>query len=133
MERRSRRKFTPEFNQRTVELIGSSGKSIAQVCRELDLTESAVRRWVELAQIDRGEKEGLTNGEREELARLRTENRVLKEEREILKKAAVLSTRHGNTPVPMNGGGRGGGTTTDIHAGRAAGAVGHRHHLHRDS
>ncbi len=73
MERRSRRKFTPEFKQRTVELI-----------------ESAVHRWVELAQIDRGEKEGLTNGEHEELVRVRSQNRVLKEEREILKKAAAF-------------------------------------------
>ncbi len=63
---------------------------MSEVCRELDLTQSAVRRWVELAQIDRGEKEGLTSDERDELARLRRENRVLKEEREILKKAAAF-------------------------------------------
>ncbi len=56
-----------------------------------------MRRWVELAQIDRGEKGGLTTDERDELARLRRENRVLKEEREILKKAAVNSARQRNT------------------------------------
>ena len=90
MERRARRSFTPEFKARTVELIRSSGKSVAQVCRELDLTETAVRRWVLQAQIDAGEREGLTSDERAELTRLRRENRVLREEREILKKAAAF-------------------------------------------
>jgi len=90
MPRRERRSFTPEFKERTVELIESSGRSIRDVCRELDLTESAVRRWVEQAEIDRGRKEGVTSSEREELERLRRENRLLKEEREILKKAAAF-------------------------------------------
>jgi transposase len=90
MPRRERRSFSPEFKERTVELIESSGRSIRDVCRELDLTESAVRRWVEQAEIDRGRKEGVTSSEREELERLRRENRILKEEREILKKAAAF-------------------------------------------
>ncbi len=72
---------------RTVELIESSGKSIAEVCRELDLTQSAVRHWGELARVDRGEKEGLSSDERADLARHRREVRILAEEREILKKA----------------------------------------------
>jgi transposase len=88
-ERRARREFSEEFKARTVELILSSGKSINEVCRELDLTETAVRRWVKQARIDPGESPGLTSDERAELARLRRENRVLREEREILKKAAV--------------------------------------------
>jgi len=88
-ERRARREFSEEFKARTVELILSSGKSINEVCRELDLTETAVRRWVKQARIDQGESPGLTSDERAELARLRRENRVLREEREILKKAAV--------------------------------------------
>ncbi len=87
MPRRERRSFTPEFKVRTVELIKSSGNSMAEVCRELDLTQSAVRHWVELARVDRGEKEGLLSDERAELARLRREVRILAEEREILKKA----------------------------------------------
>ena len=90
MPRRERRSFTPEFKERTVELIESTGRSIRDGCRELDLTESAVRRWVEQAEIDRGRKEGVTSSEREELERLRRENRILKEEREILKKAAAF-------------------------------------------
>ena len=90
MSRRTRRSFTPEFRARTVELIESSGRSIPDICRELDLTASAVRRWVEQAQVDRGRKDGVTSAEREELERLRRENRILREEREILKKAAAF-------------------------------------------
>jgi transposase len=88
--RRARRGFSAEFKARTVELILSSGKSVNEVCRELDLTETAVRRWVKQARIDQGETPGLTSDERAELARLRRENRVLREEREILKKAAAF-------------------------------------------
>ena len=89
-ERRARREFCEEFKARTVELILSSGKSIGEVCRELDLSETAVRRWVKQARIDAGEAPGLTSDERAELARLRRENKVLREEREILKKAAAF-------------------------------------------
>ncbi len=87
---RARRAFTPEFKAETVELIRASGKSIGRVCRDLDLTETAVRRWVQQAEIDAGRRPGLTTAEREELARLRREVRVLREEREILKKAAAF-------------------------------------------
>lgn len=90
MERRARREFSEEFKARTVDLIESSGKSINEVCRELDLTETAVRRWVKQAHIDDGKAPGLTSDERAELARLRRENRVLREEREILRKAAAF-------------------------------------------
>ncbi len=61
-----------------------------EVCRELDLTETAVRRWVKQAKIDHGDLPGLTSDERAELARLRRGNKVLPEEREILKKAAAF-------------------------------------------
>jgi transposase len=88
--RRPRRTFSKEFKAQTVELIRSSGKSIAEVCEELDLTRTAVREWVIQAAIDAGERDGLTTAEREELTRLRRENRVLREEREILKKAAAF-------------------------------------------
>ena len=86
---RVRRSFTPAFKVQTVDLTRTSGKGISQVCRDLDLTETAVRRWVEQAQIDRGERAGLTTAEREELTLLRREVRVLQEEREILKRAAA--------------------------------------------
>ena len=74
------------------------GKTIPQVARDLDLTESALRTWVERARADRTQgKTGLTTEERQELARLRKENRELRMEREILKKAAAGSTVRSNT------------------------------------
>jgi transposase len=87
---RPRRSFSPEFKARTVELIRSSGKSVGQISRELDLTETAVRQWVRQTDIDDGKREGLTTDEREELRRLRREVRDLREEREILKKATAF-------------------------------------------
>jgi transposase len=82
--RRSRRSFTEEHKAEVVALCQSSEKSIAEISRDLDLTESSVRRWVSQAEIDAGHKEGLTSTERQELARLRKEVRVLREERDIL-------------------------------------------------
>ena len=90
MTARSRRSYTPEFKAQTVEFVRSSGKSVSQVCLELDLTETALRRWLAQADIDAGRREGLTTDEREELSRLRHENRVLREERDILRKAAAF-------------------------------------------
>jgi len=90
MTARLRRSFTPEFKAHTVELVRTSGKSVGEICRDLDLTETAVRRWVAQADVDAGRRDGLTTAEREELARLRRENRVLRDERDILKKAAAF-------------------------------------------
>ncbi len=90
MTARPRRSFTPEFKAQTVELVRTSSKSVGEICRDLDLTETAVRRWVAQADIDAGRRDGLTTTEREELTRLRRENRVLREERDILKKAAAF-------------------------------------------
>ena len=90
MTARTRRSFTPEFKAHTVELVRTSGKSVGEVCRDLDLTETAVRRWIAQVDIDAGRRDGLTTAEREELSRLRRENRVLREERDILKKAAAF-------------------------------------------
>jgi transposase len=86
--RRERRQFTREFKAEAVRLVEVGSKSIPQVARELDLTESALRNWVEQA---RNEKQGgLTADERQELIRLRKENKRLEMEREILKKAAAF-------------------------------------------
>jgi transposase len=74
-------------------LSATSGKTVAEVCRDLDLTETAVRAWVRQAEIDSGDRDGLTTTEREELARLRRENRVLREERDILKRATAFFAR----------------------------------------
>jgi transposase len=92
---RQRRIFTTEYKAEVVELIRSSGKSIGRVCRELDLTETSVRKWVEQDEVDTGRAPGgaLTSDEREELRRLRRENTTLRMEREILKKATAFFAR----------------------------------------
>ena len=93
MARRERRRFTDEYKAEVVALVRSSGKTIGEISRDLDLTETAVREWVQRADVDGGRRQGLTTAERDELARLRRENRVLREEREILKKAAAFFAR----------------------------------------
>ena len=92
-QRKTRRQFSKQFKAETVALIRNSGKSVPQVCRDLDLAESVVRRWLAQAEIDEGRREGLTTVEREELSKLRKEVRVLREERDILKKAAAYFAR----------------------------------------
>jgi transposase len=84
--RRRRRRYDTEFKEQAVRLVLDGGQSVAAVARDLDLTETALRDWVKRAQADRTQgRTGLTTAEREELARLRRENRILQEEREILK------------------------------------------------
>jgi len=89
-EGRRRRSFTREYKAEVVELCRTSGQTVGAVARDLGLTETAVRRWVAQAEIDAGRRDGLTTAEREELSRLRKENRVLREERDILKRATVF-------------------------------------------
>ena len=91
-KKRPRRQFSDEFKAGAVRLVLEEGKSVSRVARDLDLTTSALRTWVERARADAGKgKPGtLTSSEREELAKLRKENRQLKMEREILKKAAAF-------------------------------------------
>ena len=87
-----RRRFTEAFKQESVRLCLRHDRSIGQVARELDLTESALRNWVKQYEIDRGSNPSgaLTTEEKTELRTLRREVRVLREEREILKKAAAF-------------------------------------------
>jgi transposase len=93
--RRPRRQFDDDFKAQAVRLVLDDGKSITATARDLDLTESALRLWVDRARADRTQgKTGLTTAEREELARLRKENRELRTEREILKKAAAFFAKH---------------------------------------
>ena len=88
---RPRRRFTDEFKQQAVRLVLDEEKSVSAVARELDLTASALAHWVKQAHADRSKgRTGLTTAEREELARLRKENRILAEERDILKKATAF-------------------------------------------
>ena len=89
--RRPRRQFDDDFKAQAVRLVLDEGKTVGAVARDLDLTETALRDWVKRARADRTNgRTGLTTVEREELARLRKENRILREEREILKKAAAF-------------------------------------------
>jgi transposase len=87
---RPRRSFTPEFKAEIVELCQRGERSIGQVAKDFDLTETNVRTWVKQAEIDQGERPGLTTEERDELAKLRRENRSLREDVEILKRATAF-------------------------------------------
>jgi transposase len=92
---RKRRQFTAEFKADAVKLVRAGGQSIAQVARNLDLTETALREWVRRAEIEAGEGPpgALTQAEREELVRLRRDNKRLQMERDILKKATAFFAR----------------------------------------
>ena len=91
MAKRKRRRFTDEQKTDAVRLVRQVG-SVPQVASDLDLTETALRHWVKQAEIDkgRGPEGALTTEEKEELRRLRRENRTLKMERDFLKKAAAF-------------------------------------------
>ena len=91
-QRRKRRSFTAEFKKEAVRLCRVGDRSIRQVAGDLDLTETALRGWVKQADVDAGNgpPEALTTAEREELARLRRENKRLTMERDILKAAATF-------------------------------------------
>jgi transposase len=91
--------YAPEYRRRIIELA-RTGRPIAQLAREFEASANAIRQWVKQAGLDEGlRNDGLTTAEREELNRLRRENRVLREEREILSKAAAwFATETGSVP-----------------------------------
>jgi transposase len=90
-QKRSRRSFTDEFKAGAVELVLDQHMPVAKVARDLDLTPSSLSSWVAQARADRSKgKTDLTTAEREELARLRKENRRLTMERDLLKKWAAF-------------------------------------------
>jgi transposase len=107
MAKRKRRSFSKEYKAEVVELIRKSGRSIGAVARDLDLSETAVRRWVHQAEIDSGggPAGALTTAEREELAQLRKRVKTLEMEREILKNGLASATRPAGTetlePIPL--------------------------------
>ena len=83
-------RYAQEFKAETVQLARSSPeRSIRHIAYELGIADQTLRNWINQAQIDRGEPEGLTTEEREELRRIRKVTRTLREEREILKKAVI--------------------------------------------
>ena len=89
MTKRHRRKFTDEFKAETVKLIKTSGRGVGSVARELNIGETAVRRWVQQADAS-SSADSLNPDERTELQRLRKENQELRMEKEILRKATAF-------------------------------------------
>jgi transposase len=85
--------YPPEFRREAVQLVRTTDKPIAQIARDLGVSGQTLHTWIKQADIDAGKREGLTTDEREELRRLRRENRTLLQEREILKKAAAFFAR----------------------------------------
>jgi len=91
--KRPRRRFSDEFKRDAVEIVHSSGKSIAQVARELGIYDSTLGSWVKQDEIDRGVRDGVSTSEREEVTELRRENARLRMERELLKRAVAFWVR----------------------------------------
>lgn len=91
MPRKYTSPYPPEFRVEAVRLVREGSRSINVVAKDLGVSGESVRNWVNQADLDAGRRhDGLTTEERQELVRLRRENRVLREEREILKKAAAF-------------------------------------------
>jgi transposase len=88
-----------------VERCRRGDRTIGQVARDFDLTETAVREWVRQAEVDAGERGGLASDERDELAQLRRENRRLREDVEILKRATAFFATETGEDGPLHRGG----------------------------
>jgi transposase len=97
LNRGGKKGYPPEFRAQAVELYRSSGLSFARVAQDLGVSSGALKVWVKQAEIDAGERDGLASAERDELLVLRRENRVLREERDILKKAAAFFAKESET------------------------------------
>lgn len=98
---RARPPYPAEFRAEAVRLVRDGGRPIPEVARDLGCSEQTLRNWVAQAAIDAGEREGLTTDERARLRELERENRVLREEREIRRKATAFFARE-----TMSGGSR---------------------------
>ena len=96
---KNRRSFSKDFKLEAVKLVKEGGLSAARAAKDLGIYETSLRRWMKQYEIDHGKGSvgALTTAEKEELRRLRRENRTLRMEREILKKATVRSIGQRNT------------------------------------
>lgn len=90
---RTRPPYPPEFKAEAVKLARSSEKPLSELARDLGVSTATLHNWLKQQHIDAGKRHGLTTDEREELRRLRKENKVLKEEREVLRKATAFFAR----------------------------------------
>lgn len=88
----------PEFRRRAVELARRREQPVAQIAKDLGISESCLRRWMDQAEVDEGHREGLSSAERRELVELRRRNRVLEMELEILKRASAYFARENILP-----------------------------------
>jgi transposase len=93
---RAKPQYPQEFKAEAVQLVRSSGRAISQIAKDLGVSGNSLRNWLKQAEIDQGQREGLTTEEREELRKLRKENKILRQEREILRKAAAFFAREEN-------------------------------------
>ena len=97
-QNRSRRQFTHEFKRDAVELVGTSGRPIAEIARELGIYDSTLGNWVRQDRIDRGEQDGLSTDERARLRDLERENSKLRMERDLLKRTVAFWVKETSTP-----------------------------------
>jgi transposase-like protein len=97
-QRRSRRQFTAEFKGDAVELVGTTGRPIAEIARELGIYDSTLGNWVRQDRIDHGEQEGLSTEERARLRQLEAENTKLRMERDLLKRTVAFWVKETSTP-----------------------------------
>lgn len=98
---KSRRPYPVEYRQRMIELVRAAGRSPESLAREFEPTAQCIRNWIRQADRDEGRRrDGLTTDERTELQRLQRENATLREEREILKKAAAWFARETGSIPP---------------------------------